>query len=128
MVFFCPYLQYDGEGGPLVQRVSYEFSFFSPTDCLDKTMKDLPTDYHIVVESLKGSIHLYAVGYKYSSKKVLCFISTEGWGLTLPGKTYEALWMDWHANVHSFLIPPPQLVSSFLTYLNNVYGHNKSLN
>jgi len=33
---------------------------------------------------------MYAIGYKYSSRKVLSFIASENTGTTLPGKGYEA--------------------------------------
>ena len=77
-----------------------------------KNMKYLPDGSYLVVYSIKDGVYLYSFGYKYSSLKVLCFISTEGCRSEFTGKTYEALWTDRHANSHPQLICCPQIISS----------------
>ena len=70
-----------------------------PKDYLEETMKNFPGSFHMV---LKAPIHndepegehMYTIGYKYSSRKVLSFIASENTGTTLPGKSYEAQWTD----------------------------------
>ena len=40
-------------------------------------------------DELEGE-QMYAIGYKYSSRKVLSFIASENTGTTLPGRGYKA--------------------------------------
>ena len=53
------------------------YTYLFPNDWLEKSMKDWPYLSHLFMESIKYGICLCYVGYKYSSKKVLYFISTE---------------------------------------------------
>eukprot|EP00957_Ditylum_brightwellii_P195108 14866196-Ditylum_brightwellii.AAC.1 len=44
---------------------------------------------------------VYAIGYKYTSKKGICFIASEGTGSTKPGKPHEARWSDRHESLRA---------------------------
>ena len=56
-------------------------------------------DFH---EALKATspdvVDLYAIGYKYSKKKVLHFIMTPGAGSTAPGEPYQVRYSDSFGN------------------------------
>ena len=42
---------------------------------------------------------LITIGYQYSSRKTLMFVTTEGSGSMCVGKPYEMKWIDEHGNV-----------------------------
>ena len=101
-----------------------------PKDYLEETMKNFPGGFHMV---LKAPVHndepegeqMYAIGYKYSSKKVLSFIASENTGTTLPGKSYEARWTDRHRNTHCRKIDRPRVVSTYFERSNCIDVHNQ---
>lgn len=95
-----------------------------PKDWLEETMHHYPGGTHLVLESVKGGRKMYAIGYKYSSKKVLTFIASEGSGSTLPGHEYETRFPDRHGNVHSRKIARPRIVSTYFSYNNAIDSHN----
>jgi len=90
-------------------------------------MKTFPGGTHLVMESSNddGS-KMYAIGYKYSSKKVLCFICSEGTGSTKCGKPYAARWTDCHSNVHSQKNPCPYNISQYFSFCNIIDCHNQA--
>ena len=58
-------------------------------------MQPLPGSTYVVMESVgENCQNIYAIGYKYSSKKFLCFISYEQTDDTSSGKPYEDMWID----------------------------------
>ena len=66
-----------------------------PKDYLNEHLKDAPGGVHIVMKgTLPSGIDVVATGYKYSSKRVLFFLSTPGAGLTIPGEPYEMRYTD----------------------------------
>ena len=66
-----------------------------PKDYLAEHLKDAPGGVHIVMKgTLPSGMEMVATGYKYSSKKVLFFISTPGAGPTTPGEPYEMRYTD----------------------------------
>ena len=70
-----------------------------PKKFLDKTMLNWPGGSHLVLKATIDGVNLYAVGYKYSSKKNLCFVFTEGASHTEPGEPYVASCKDEHGNL-----------------------------
>ena len=68
---------------------------------------------------------MYAIGYKYSSRKVLSFIASENTGSTLPGRGYKARWSDRHKNTHSMKIERPRVVSTYFEKRNCIDVHNQ---
>ena len=95
-----------------------------PKKYLEETMKDWPPGSHMVMETtVRGSKYI-ATGYKYNMKKVLCFISTEGAGHTMPGKPYEAKWLDDNGRMASRLIDRPHMLSEYFQYSNQIDKHN----
>ena len=64
---------------------------------LEKLMKDCPGGSYFVMKSnprFPVDRPLLAIGYKYNSRKVLGFISTEGAGSTEPGDPYLSCFPD----------------------------------
>ena len=63
---------------------------------LENLMEDWPGGSYLVLKStpiFPGERPLLAIGYKYNSRKVLGFISTEGAGSTEPGDPYLSLYL-----------------------------------
>ena len=66
------------------------------TDALDKA----PGGTHIVLKGCHpNGNNLVAVGYRYSSRKTLFFIMTEGAGSTTAGDSYQMKFNDAYGNV-----------------------------
>ena len=70
-----------------------------PKAYIESKMKTWPPGTHIVLECSKNVSKYYAVGYKYSKRKIICFITTERAGHTLPGQSYCAKWVDGNNHV-----------------------------
>ncbi len=101
-----------------------------PKDYLEDTMKNFPGGFHMVLKAPVDNDEpegeqMYAIGYKYSSRKVLCFIASENTGTTLPGKGYEARWTDRHQNTHCRKIDRPRVVSTYFERSNCIDIHNQ---
>ena len=95
-----------------------------PKRYLEETMKDWPPGSHMVLETTVRGNNYIATGYKYNMKKVLCFISTEGAGHTMPGKPYEAKWLDDNGRMASRQIARPHMLSEYFQYSNQIDKHN----
>lgn len=95
-----------------------------PKEFIEETMAFFPGGSHMVMKTESGGKAMYAIGYKYSSKKTLCFIASEGTGSTLPGKSYEARYPDRHGNVHVREVPRPRIVSTYFDKSNAIDSHN----
>ena len=76
-------------------------------------MNDWPPGTHLVLKTTLNTNAYYAIGYKYSSKKIISFITSEKAGHTLPGQPYEANWVDTNGRVQVREIPRPNLISEF---------------
>ena len=61
-----------------------------PKSFIEDVLMNTPGGVHIVLRGRhpNGKM-LYALGYRYSSKKTLCFIMTDGVGSTIPGTPYD---------------------------------------
>ena len=71
-----------------------------PKEYIDNTLKDCPGGVSIVLKGRHENGHtLIAVGYRYSSKKTLFFIMTDGAGSTVAGEPYQMKFTDEHGNV-----------------------------
>ena len=78
------------------------------------------------MESEKDGNTIFAVGYKYSSQKVLVFLASEGCGSTLPGAPYEARWIDCHEMFTHILSLVLSLSLLFFEHNNRVDVHNQA--
>eukprot|EP00957_Ditylum_brightwellii_P067520 5126046-Ditylum_brightwellii.AAC.2 len=89
------------EGGVYIGIVKTAHSLYPKKEIMD-VMKTFPGDTHLVMESSNDNgSKMCTIGYKYSSKKELCFICSEGTGSTNYDKPYNALLTDCHSNVHA---------------------------
>lgn len=73
-------------GGEWVGPVKTAHSCF-PKEALEEKMKDWPSGTHLVLEA-SSPVHnkpLLAIGYKYNSRKVLCFVATKNAGSNKAG-------------------------------------------
>ena len=68
---------------------------------------------------------LLDIGYKYSSRKVLGFIATEGAGSTEPGDPYLSLFPDIYSNVSVLPVVCPHLLGRYFNACNAIYNHNR---
>ena len=72
-----------------------------------------------------GGIQLMAIGYQYNYRKVLGFISTEGYGSTEPGDPYLSCYLDIYSNVYVFPIVSPHLLVRYFNACNAIENHNR---
>ena len=69
-------------------------------------MEDWPGGTSIVLKGTTPSgVDLVAIGYKYNSRTILCFVATENAGSTLPGTPYKARFADPLNNICTCLVP-----------------------
>ncbi len=62
---------------------------------LEEKRKTWPGGMSLVMESTTSkAVKLIAVGYKYYSSKVLCFVATRNAGSALPGEPYQERFVD----------------------------------
>ena len=83
-----------------------------------------PSGTHLVMETTKNTNKYYAIGYKYSSKKIISFISTSHAGHTNAGEPYVAKWVDRNNRQLRRDIPRPHLLSQLFTHSNQIDKHN----
>jgi hypothetical protein len=67
---------------------------------------------------------ILAIGYKYNSRKVLCFVASENAGNTLAGEPYRARFKDNNSNLVSRPVDRPHLISTYFLRSNAVDKHN----
>eukprot|EP00957_Ditylum_brightwellii_P014640 1103130-Ditylum_brightwellii.AAC.1 len=115
----------DRKGGRFKGVVKIGHGFY-PKDGFEDLMAPFLGGAHLVTESiLNNGSKLYATGYKYMPKKVICFIVAEGTCSIKPGKPHKARWSGRHGNVHSHSIDHPFLVSTYFEYCGIIDSHNE---
>ncbi|KAL3908548.1 MAG: hypothetical protein SGILL_008440 [Bacillariaceae sp.] len=95
-----------------------------PKDYIEETMKEWPGGTHIVLESCFGD-DLLALGYKYSSKKILSFVATKGADLTSNGDPYVARFLTKQGNYKTREVCRPRICSSYFDASNTIDVHNQ---
>ena len=96
-------------------------------DTLEKLMKDWTVGSYLVLESnstFYGGITLMAIGYKYSSSKILVFIDTEGAGSNEPGGPYLSRFHDIYSNVFVCPVVYHYLIGRYINACNALDNHN----
>jgi hypothetical protein len=93
---------------------------------LEAKMKDWPGGTHMVMEGTSPFHNkpLLAIGYKYNSRKVLCFLATKNAGSTRPGEPYRARFKDDLQNSVSRPVARPKIISQYFKMSNCVDKHN----
>ena len=64
-----------------------------PKTYLETKMRGWPSGTHLAMETTNNTNKYYAIGYKYSSTKIISFISTSQ-GHTNAGEPHVANWVD----------------------------------
>jgi hypothetical protein len=97
-----------------------------PRKWTETTMKDWPAGSHIVLEgrATREGVNLIAIGYKYNSRKSLCFICHKDAGSTECPDFYEAKWKDGNSNTESRRVPRPDIMGRYFRVCNQVDMHN----
>ena len=76
-----------------------------PKKFIEDALANTPGGVHVVLRGRHpNGKTLYALGYRYSSKKTLSFIMTDGAGSTVPGTPYEMKFTDEFGNVGKFIV------------------------
>ena len=57
-----------------------------PKKFLEDTMSSWPPGSHLVMETTLDGDKYFAIGYKYRRSNVICFVTTEDAGNTMPGE------------------------------------------
>ena len=91
-----------------------------PKKFLDDTMLNWPGGSHLVLRATIDGANLYAVGYKYSSKKNLCFVFTKGASHMEPGEPYLASWKDENRNLRFQNVPCPECCAKYFKHSNTI--------
>jgi hypothetical protein len=73
-----------------------------------------------------NGVKLIAVGYKYNSSKVLCFVATKNAGSTTPGDPYRARFTDDFDNLISRPVEHPEVISKYFQRSNAIDKHNQA--
>jgi len=89
-----------------------------PKKFLEEKMKGWPGGSHLVLESVIEGETLYAVGYKYSQRKCLCFLFNEGASSTEMGEPYIAKWVDDNGNSRYREVDRPECCAKYFKHSN----------
>ena len=95
---------------------------------LEKLTKEWPVGSYIVMKSnprVPGDRPLMAIWYKYYSRKVLGFISTEGAGSTEPGDPYLSCCLGKFSNVSFIPVVCTCFLGRYLNACNTIGNHNR---
>ena len=90
-------------------------------------MKDWPGGSYLVMKNnpiFPGGRKFLEIGYKYNSRKVLGFISAEGYGSTEPGDPYLSCFPDFFSNVSVRPVVCPRLIGGHFNECNAIDHHN----
>ena len=91
-------LAYTKNGAKCIMQVKTATSRY-PRKFLEDRMQSWPAGSHLVLGTTTPCGQtLYAVGYKYSLKKTLCFVFNKGASHTEPGNPYVAKYRDKNGN------------------------------
>jgi len=98
-----------------------------PKAIIEEALNNAPGGVSIILKGTAPNEQvLYAIGYKYSSKKVLFFVITSKAGSTTPGTPYEMKYTDPHGNVCTRLVERPKVISDFFADSNKIDSHNQA--
>ena len=90
-------------------------------------MNKWPSGAYLVLEckAPETGVDLVALGYKYNSRKVMCFILTKNAGSTAPGlKPYIAKFPDQHGNVRERRVQRPAILGEYFDSSDVIDSHN----
>ena len=88
-------------------------------------MSDWPAGTHVVLQNCFDEKNILAIGYKYTSKKVICFVATVGTDLTIGGDPYMSRYKSDLGNYKTREIFCPAICSNYFNASNKVDVHNQ---
>ncbi len=113
-------------GHEWISVVKTSHSLFPQKELEDK-LKTWPGGMNLALEATTSKgVRLIAVGYKYNSSKVLCFVATKNAGSTIAGDPYRACFLDDHDNLVSRPVDCPELISKYFQRSNGIDKHNQA--
>ena len=112
-------------GRAFVGQIKSNHALF-PKIYIEDKLKDAPGGTHIVLKGTYKEVDLIAIGYRYSSKKTLHFVTTSDAGSTTPGVPYEMKFTDAYGNIHVRDVDRPDVISRFFQESNCVDKHNQA--
>ena len=90
-------------GMEAVLQIKTGHSLF-PKQFIEDRLKGCPAGTHIVLKGKHpNGENLIAIGYRYSGKKTLFFVTTEGAGTTEFGEKFEVKYTDRYGNVGKYI-------------------------
>ena len=95
-----------------------------PKNYIESKMQAWPPGSHLLLEAMIEFKKVYALGYKYSKKKVLCFLFSKGAGHTEEGDPYIAKWKDENGNTIRKFVKRPDVIARYFSQSNKVDMHN----
>jgi hypothetical protein len=95
-----------------------------PKKFIEDTLKDAPGGVWIVLEAIHEGIPLLAIGYRYSTRTTLFFVTTKDAGSTKKGNPYNMKYTDDWGNIHIREVDRPDVISKFFESSNMVDKHN----
>lgn len=102
-------------------------SAWFPKEEMEKVMEDWPSGSYLVLEckAPETNVDLVAIGYKYNSRKCLCFIMSKEAASTKPGaRHYTARFPDKFGNLSSRKVPRPEAIGNYFWVSNVIDTHN----
>jgi hypothetical protein len=107
--------------------VKTSHSLFPKKKALEDKLKTWLGGMNLTLEATTSKVvRLIAVGYKYNSSKVLCFVETKNEGLTVAGDPYRARFLDDPDNLISRPVNCPELISKHFQWSNGIDKHNQA--
>jgi hypothetical protein len=95
-----------------------------PKKFIEDTLKDAPGGVWIVLEAIHEGIPLLAIGYRYSTRTTLFFVTTKDAGSTKKGNPYNMKYTDDWGNIHIREVDRPDAISKFFESSNMIDKHN----
>lgn len=89
-----------------------------PKDWIMKKMSGKSRGTWCVLHTQIDGCPLVAVGYRYNSKKTICFLSTRG--ATAPGKPYQAKFLDGNNNLTLKAVARAAMISDYFERANTI--------
>ena len=93
-----------------------------PRAQIEALMSDWPGGTSVVFTA--GN--LVATGYKYNSRKVVCFLSSKNFEGTILGDPYISRWVDETGNRSQRAVPRPAALSKYFQVCNGIDAHNQA--
>ena len=101
----------------------------TPKAIFEKEMEEWPGGSYLVAMCTEPGtgVELVFTGYKYCSRKVVCFIATKNAGSTQPdaSRPYVAKFLDGFFNVKSRNVDRPAIISTYFENSNVIDRHNQ---